>query len=265
MDETPVADEVEGAEPGAERVERGLPVTDVVIPVLEEEETLPELLERLRALPIPVRPIFVDNGSTDGTLPLLRAQSDVLLIEHGENLGYGASLKDGMAAAESEFVVIIDADLEFPPEEIPRIVGLLRAGADVVYASRFLRRQEKRVMPWFRIVGNRMVSVLFNVLYRQRVTDLYTGFKGLRTADVAHLRLGRDGFEHVVELAARLARNGARIVEVPMTYQLRRSGRSKMRHVSELAKFLWLVFRYRFDSRRSFVREEGLVAASSSR
>ncbi len=219
----------------------------MIIPVLNEESTLEELLHRLRSLPFPVRPIFVDNASTDRTLEILRAQSDVKLIEHQQNLGYGASLKDGMAAARSDCLIIIDADLEFPPEEIPKIREALKS-ADVVYASRFLgHRSGPAIMPLFRILGNRLISTVFNLLYGQKVTDLYTGFKGLRCHALTDLRLDRDGFEHVLELSARLARQGHRIQEVPIEYRLRRTGVSKMRHVSETLKFLWLVLKCRFD------------------
>lgn len=225
----------------------GEAVADVIVPVLNEAANLDELLRRLRALPVVVHPIFVDNGSTDRTLEILRGESDVELIEHGENLGYGASLRDGLLASRRDRVVIIDADLEYPPEEIPVVLEALEH-AEVVYASRFLGRGASDVgMPRFRIIGNRVVSGIFNRLYGQRVTDLYTGFKGLRRSAFEGLRLERTGFEHVVELAARLARRGARITEIPMHYRLRRSGDSKMRHVSETLKFLWLVLRYRLD------------------
>lgn len=225
----------------------GTPSVAVVIPVFNEEETLEELLQRLHALPFAVQPIFVDNGSTDRSVEILRDARGVQLIEHGENLGYGASLIDGMKAATAELVVIIDADLEFPPEEIPLVVKALESH-DVVYASRFLGRSTAEVgMPLFRNIGNRMVSLIFNVLYAQKVTDLYTGFKGMRRDILGSLRLEHMGFEHVMEFAARLARSGHRIVEVPIRYQLRRAGRSNMRHVSETLKFLWLVAKCRVD------------------
>jgi glycosyltransferase involved in cell wall biosynthesis len=220
---------------------------DVVIPVFNERASLDELLRRLRALDLELRPIFVDNGSTDGTLELLRDQQDVRLIEHESNLGYGASVRDGIEAGTNRRVVVIDADLEFPPEQIPTVVSELEHHR-VVYASRFLGRRASEIgMPRLRILGNRLISRIFNLLYGQSVTDLYTGFKGLHREDVARLRLDRSGFEHVLELSARLSRSGRHIAEVPIAYRLRRTGSSKMRHLAETLKFLILVVRYRFD------------------
>ena len=220
---------------------------DVVVPVFNEAETVETLLDRLRALPCHTHFIFVDNGSTERTLEILRAQDDVELIEHGTNLGYGASLKHGIERAASDFVVIIDADLEFPPEEIPTVVAALQAH-QVVYGSRFLGRTSRNlVMPRFRRFGNRLISVVFNILYGQQITDLYTGFKGLRRSVLDGMKLQRDGFEHVLELSARLSRKGIQIAEVPIRYQLRSTGQSKMRHLSETLKFLFLVVKYRVD------------------
>lgn len=222
-------------------------VVDVVVPVLNEDATLAELLHRLRALPLATHVICVDNGSTDRSLQILRAAPDVELIEHPRNLGYGASLRDGIQAGRNELLVIIDADLEYPPEAIPLVVAALR-DAEVVYASRFLDQSASGLpMPWFRILGNRLVSAIFNVLYGQRITDLYTGFKGLRRTALGGVELERTGFEHVVELAARVARKGLRIVEIPIRYRRRRTGRSKMRHLTETLKFLALVVKYRLD------------------
>lgn len=218
---------------------------DVVVPVWNEVEMLPAFLARMAALPQPVRLIFVDNGSTDGTLELLRARPELTLLEHGQNLGYGQSLVDGMRLAEAPLVVIIDADCEYPPEAIGALLEKLQT-ATVVYTSRFLDPSQLDMSPT-RQLGNRFVSLVFNLLYGQGVTDLYTGMKAFRREAYDGIDFTRSGFEHVVELAARLARRGHRIAEVPIAYRPRQTGRSKMKHIPEAAKALWLLVKYRFD------------------
>ena len=145
-----------------------------------EEAALPAFHRRLTGLDIPVRPIYIDNGSTDGSLRLLHSFAGAVVIEHATNEGYGASLRDGIRRATAERIVIIDADCEYPPEAIPEMVSRLDQ-ADVVYASRFLEPQQTR-MGWLKVFGNRVITRLFNLLFHQQLTDLYTGAKAVHLA-----------------------------------------------------------------------------------
>ncbi|MEW5912231.1 MAG: glycosyltransferase family 2 protein [Thermodesulfobacteriota bacterium] len=223
------------------------PVADVVVPVLNEVEMLPRFLARVAALKLPLRLICVDNGSRDGTLELLRARPEITLIEHGRNLGYGRSLADGLLASRAERVVIIDADCEYPPEAIPVLLaGLERA--PVVYASRFLGGRALDMSP-LRQAGNRLLTAIFNLLYGQRLTDLYTGMKALRREAFQGLAFRYGGFEHVVELAAGLARRGLVLAEAPVEYTPRQTGRSKMRHLPEVLKALGVMLKLRVAGR----------------
>ncbi len=216
---------------------------DVVVPVLNELDMLPRFLERVRALPLPLHLIFVDNGSTDGTLPFLREQTDVQLIEHGQNLGYGRSLADGLLASTAPRVIILDADCEYPPEAIPALLTALEQTA-MVYASRFLNARQVAMAP-LRRWGNRGLTALFNLLYGQQLTDLYTGMKALRRSAFTGLTFTRGGFEHVMELSAKVARRGVHIGEVPVAYTPRQTGRSKMQHVPEFLKAVGCLLYYR--------------------
>jgi dolichol-phosphate mannosyltransferase len=215
---------------------------DVVVPVFNEEAVLEEFFRRLSAVPLPLHPIFIDNASTDNSLALIKSFPGVSVIEHSRNLGYGASLRDGILAATADRVVIIDADCEYPPEAIPAMVERLDH-CQVVYASRFLERQETR-MPWLKVYGNEMLTVLFNRLFRQKLTDLYTGAKAFRRLVVAELPMEQDGFEHVLEMAARLARAGVVIDEVHVTFQPRSTGVSKMSHLQETLKYFYFLMVY---------------------
>lgn len=219
---------------------------DIVVPVYNEESCVDDFYARVAACGFASALIFVDNGSTDGTVSRLQRYPDVRIIRHAINLGYGASIRDGIAASTADCVVVIDADLEYPPEAIHEIVAGL-AKHPVILTSRFLNGRPDG-MPLLRRLGNRALSGIFNLLFRQQVTDLYTGMKGLRRDVLADLDLRQDGFEHVVELSAQLAIAGHRIHEIPVTYTPRSKGVSKMKHVPETLKYLWLVARYRVES-----------------
>ncbi len=214
---------------------------DIVVPVLNEEASIDEFHSRLAGLGYADALLFVDNASTDGTVARIERHGSRVL-RHATNEGYGASIRDGIAASDAALVIVIDADLEYPPEAIPALMTALRTNP-VVYASRFLGAQPPD-MPLLRRAGNRLVSGLFNVLYRQQTTDLYTGMKGLRRAALPLGQLKRNGFEHCVELAALITLSGLRITEVPIRYTPRQRGRSKMRHVPETLKLLGHLVRY---------------------
>ena len=214
---------------------------DIVVPVLNEEAAIDEFHDRVARLGYADALLFVDNASTDGTVSRIERRGS-RLIRHARNEGYGASIRDGIAASDGELVVIADADLEYPPEAIPVIVHALREHP-IVYGSRFLGPRPP-AMPLVRRLGNRMASALFDVLYRQHTTDVYTGMKGLRRAALPLGTLRQPGFEHAAELAVLITLAGHRIHDVPVEYRPRTAGRSKMRHVPETAKLLAYLLRY---------------------
>jgi len=151
-------------------------------------------------------------------------------------------LRDDIRAASSDKIVIIDADCEYPPEAIPDLVNELDEH-EVVYTSRFLEEQQSS-MPFLKMFGNKVISWLFNLLFDQHVTDLYTGSKGFRREVVADLTMERDGFEHVLEVAARLAKKGIAIHEIPVPFRARQTGKSNMSHVTETLKYLYFLVLY---------------------
>ncbi len=211
--------------------------TDIVIPIYNESETVQKLLRRLRAACPGARLIFVDNASSDRTCDLLTDGGITDLVRHAENLGYGRSLLDGMRHGNGDRVIVIDADLEYHPEDVAALVQRLD-DADAVIGSRFLAGGESPpAMQWYRSLGNGLVTGLFNVLFHHDLTDLYTGIRGFRRTALPLDDLESDGFEFVLELSARLVHAGVHIAEVPAHYTPRSSGKSKMRHVPEFLKF----------------------------
>lgn len=220
---------------------------DVIVPVFNEEEILPEFHRRLCALGLPLNIVYVDNCSSDNSVGIISSFADVTLIRHERNEGYGASLLDGIAGSSNEKIIIIDADCEYPPEAIPELIDRLES-ANVVYTSRFLDGKNT-FMPLTKRFGNQLISSLFNLLYRQQVTDLYTGCKGLRRSAIKGIKLKCKGFEHVLELGVKLAVKNARIEEIGVRFTPRHTGVAKMQHLAETAKYFYLIFLYYFTER----------------
>lgn len=216
---------------------------DVIVPVRNEEECVRGFYERVSRIEQPLQLIFVDNASSDRTVEIVESFPGVIVIRHERDEGYGGSILDGIERSSAEAFVIIDVDCEYPPEIIPELVAALER-SPAVYTSRFMGEQQPD-MPLFRRLGNKAITAVFNVLFGQKLTDLYTGCKAIKKSALDGVTLRRKGFEHVLELAVRLSRNGVRIGEVPIIYEVRRTGRSKMKHVSETLKFCFLLIWYR--------------------
>jgi glycosyltransferase involved in cell wall biosynthesis len=212
---------------------------DIIVPVYNEEACVDEFVERVTAVGLREALIFVDNASTDLTVQRIEQHADVRLVRHDRNAGYGASVRDGIARSGAAAIVIIDADLEYPPESIPDLLTALGRHS-VVYGSRFLGDGQPD-MSWVRRCGNGLISVVFNTLFRQATTDLYTGMKALRRDALDSLTLRRDGFEHVAEMGVQLAQAGHRIYEIPVRYAPRATGVSKMRHLRETVNYVWYI------------------------
>lgn len=213
---------------------------DIVVPILNEAACVDELIDRLAAACPGARLIAVDNGSTDGTLGRLAARG-IETVRHARNEGYGKSLRDGIERGTRSTIVTIDADLEYPPESIPRLLDALEH-SPVVYGSRFLDSRCAS-MSASRRLGNAALTRLFNLVCRQRLTDLYTGVKAFRRDVLAGCRFRETGFAFVVEFAAAAAHR-CRIGEVPVPYLPRSRGRSKMRHVAEAMRGLAALAQY---------------------
>lgn len=224
-------------------------VVDIIIPVYNEEKSLPAFHQRLSGLPVNIHPIYIDNASTDGSLDYLRTIKGATIIENEHNLGYGGSIRRGIASATSEKIIIIDADCEYPPEIIPAIIDALDQ-APVVHTTRWTSRYNSSANR-FKYYGNKIITSLFNLLFGQNLTDLYTGCKGYQRLAVAHLDLERNGFEHVLEISAKLVKNDTTISEIPITYSEREIGTSKMNHLTETAKYCFLLIYYFFTLKKS--------------
>jgi glycosyltransferase involved in cell wall biosynthesis len=219
----------DGADTSLEPVRQYRTLT-VIVPVFNERTTVAEIIRRIRAVDIPlvVDVIAVDDGSSDGTDKVLAALEDstVRVLTHPVNQGKGAAIRSGLAIARGDLVLIQDADLEYDPEDWPRLLDpILRGKARVVYGSRFTG--ERRNMMPLHWIGNRFLSLVTNVLYSSTLSDMETCYKLFDRQAIEGIVVQSDRFDFEPEITAKVLRRGFRIYEVPISYAGRETTEGK--------------------------------------
>ncbi len=237
-----------GRHPDARTLRRMERMTvSVVVPAYNEVATVERLLRRVAAVPMAKEVIVVDDGSTDGTRPLLaelqeRGLIDRLLL-HERNRGKGAALRTGFAHATGDVVVVQDADLEYDPGSIPTLLGPIADGrADAVYGSRFMGGP-RRVLFFWHTLGNRFLTLLSNALTNLNLTDMETCQKLIRRELLQSLPLTVDRFGIEPEITARLAQAGARIYELPISYDGRSYAEGKKIGWKDGMSAIWFILK----------------------
>lgn len=241
--------------------EIGLPVTPLnfeipndfllsaVIPVFNEQQTICRVVGSLLALPLPIEIIVVDDGSTDDTCAVLtqlnRKHPTLRVLFQETNLGKGAALRRGFAAATGSHLIVQDADLEYDPRDIPGLVrALIEEDLDVVYGSRFLEARHEGSSALHRW-GNHCLTQLSNWSTGWTLTDMETCYKLFRRDLLERFELEQNGFGFEVELTAKLAGEGARYGERPVSYHARGWEDGKKIHWRDGLNALWCLLRYR--------------------
>jgi glycosyltransferase involved in cell wall biosynthesis len=224
------------------------PLLSVVMPVYNEKATLDEIVGRVLAVPVRIELIAVDDASTDGSREMLEALSrekGFRLLLQDRNRGKGAAVRKGIKAATGDIIVVQDADLEYSPEEYPDLLDLIRKGkADAVFGSRFIGRH--RCFLFTHYLANLFLNLVTNVLYNTTMTDMETCFKAVRADVLQSFDLKSDRFGIEPEITAKLFKRGARVYEVPITYEGRDYSEGKKITWRDGFPALWALVKYRF-------------------
>jgi glycosyltransferase involved in cell wall biosynthesis len=200
------------------------PLVSIVVPAYDEEATIREVLSRAAAVPFRREIVVVDDGSRDATAAIAARVAaelpDVRLLRRSSNAGKGAAVRDGIAATVGEIVVIQDADLEYDPRDLPRLIAPIVEGrADVVYGTRLRGGEPQRAHLFWHYAGNRFLSLLTNVLYNTTISDMEVGYKAFSGELIRSIHLVSDDFRFEPEVTAKLLRRpGVRLYEVPISY-----------------------------------------------
>lgn len=204
----------------------------VVMPAYNEAETIEGILKVVLEQPSVAEVIVVDDCSCDETFAklteLANSEPRIKVHRHNVNLGKGAALRTGIQNATAPIVIIQDADLEYDPQEYPKIIGpILRDKADAVFGSRFIGSEEHRVLYFWHSVGNRFLTLLSNMFTNLNLTDMETCYKAFRRELIQSISLEENRFGFEPEVTAKLSRSGARIYEVAISYHGRTYAQGK--------------------------------------
>ncbi|HZV72982.1 MAG TPA: glycosyltransferase family 2 protein [Conexibacter sp.] len=237
---------------GATPIENAL--VSVLIPAYNEEATLRRVVERVASLPFAVEIVVVDDCSSDATPEIgeqLAAELDnVRFHRRLRNGGKGAAMQDAIRAASGDIVIVQDADLEYDPVDIPRVIEPLVAGqADVVYGTRLHGGGPQRAHLFSHYVGNKFLSLVARVLYNTTLSDLMTGYKAFRTDLVRSFELEEPDFRFDPEITAKALRTpSVRIYELPISYFGRTFEEGKKITWRVAPAILWVLVRERFTA-----------------
>jgi len=228
--------------------EQDRPDVTVLVPALNEEATIREVVDRLLALQMKLQVIVIDDGSTDGTTAILKEFGDrILLLRNEKPGGKGAAIRQAIPHAKGEVVIIQDADLEYVPEELPKLVQpILEGKSNVVFGTRFARGMPKG-MAWPNKLVNKLLVWSVAVLFFRRLTDEATCYKAVRRSLLERMHLVCHRFEFCPEVVAKSYRLGENIMEVPISYAPRTKEAGKKIRWTDAPEAFWTLLRHRFS------------------
>ena len=200
------------------------PRVSIILPALKEEATIGKVIDEIQQQALAqkgydVSILVVDGNSPDRTREIAKEKGAQVIIEPRK--GKGRAMQTGFQAADADFVFMLDADYTYPATYIPGMLDLLRDGSKVVIGSRLKGKIEQGAMSRLNIIGNHLLTLMANILYQGKTSDLCTGFWGFRGEVLKHLNLSADGFEFEADLFIQVSRRGHCITHVPITYRRR--------------------------------------------
>jgi glycosyltransferase involved in cell wall biosynthesis len=227
----------------------------IVIPCYNEKNTIEKIVEAVRKISLASREIIVvDDCSQDGTHAVLQEKVSQMvdrIIYHPVNRGKGAALRSGFAAATGDFILVQDADLEYNPEDYPALLGPLMSGkADAVFGSRFMGGRPHRVLFFWHMVGNKVLTLLSNMFTNINLTDVETGYKAFSAPVIKSIQIEEDRFGVEPEIIAKLARKGCRMYEVGISYSGRTYAEGKKINWKDGVRAIYAILQYNLEARR---------------
>lgn len=223
----------------------------VIIPVYNESRTIKEIVQRVKKVDIDKEIILVDDYSTDGTREILKNEiekdSMCRVFYHDRNMGKGAALRTGFSKVAGDVVVVQDADLEYDPNEYHRLLKPIAEGkADVVYGSRFIGSDERRVLFFWHSIGNRALTLISNMFTDLNLTDMETCYKMFKTEVVKGITIKENRFGFEPEITAKIAKRKYRVYEIGISYYGRDYSEGKKIGWKDGVRALWCILKYRF-------------------
>lgn len=198
-------------------------MVSVIIPVYNEVNNIERLIQTVKSVSIKKEIIIVDDYSTDGTRDYLKKLTDIKVILHNKNMGKGSAIRTGLKYATGDVIIIQDGDLEYSPEDYPRLLEpIMKDKTKVVYGSRILGKGKFLKKSYF---ANRVLTLLTNLLFKGHITDMETCYKMIDKNLMQSLNLVSSRFEIEPEITCKLLRKGIKIFEVPISYYGRTAGK----------------------------------------
>lgn len=237
------------SEKSAPQVHLGEKTLSIIVPVYNEQKFIIKILQKLADLELKVNKeiVVVNDGSTDNTLALLKEFSknnDIVLIDLTINQGKGGALKNGIAASKGDFVIVQDADFEYDPNEIPKLLdAMVETGYRVVYGSRFKGPDASRGY-FINLLGNKALTLATNIVLGSRLTDMETGYKLFDGTLLRSFEISSKGFDFEPEITCKVSKSNVKIHEIPISYNPRNYDAGKKIRFRDGVYALIAIFKY---------------------